>query len=241
MGIGYTVVGHRGFPSEFPENTLLGLVAAAKAGADAVELDVQVSRDGVPIVYHDETLARVSGQPGFVWDYTVDELKNFSAHEESRFGQRFFPCPISTLAEVCEALAVFGCDVFIELKHESLIQFGRELMLDAALLASSALGSRRKIISFDYDVLPMVRERCALDIGWVLEHMDDASLEKATRLQPEVLAYDVKELNAASKLWPGPWQWFLYDIVDPELAAHWHARGVQYIETWDLLGRSVAE
>ncbi|MFH1139597.1 MAG: glycerophosphodiester phosphodiesterase family protein [Pseudomonadota bacterium] len=56
-------IGHRGARSLAPENTLAAARAAVKAGADGWELDVQLSADGVPVVVHDDTLARTSNAP----------------------------------------------------------------------------------------------------------------------------------------------------------------------------------
>lgn len=234
MSAEYTVVGHRGFPHRFPENTLLGLVEAARAGAGAVELDVQISSDGVPIVFHDATLDRVTECSGNVWDYSAEELFTISAHEPTRFGETFNPTYIASLESVCLALKAYPCRVFIELKTESLEFYGREKMLASVLKASSCLGDRRKIISFDAEVLAMVKRSTHLPIGWVLDEYNDDVKKLATKLNPEILAYDVAKLKRDQFLWLGNWSWFLYDIVDRREAEYWHGRGVQYIESWNL-------
>lgn len=58
------VLGHRGAPLDAPENTIAGFALALAAGADGVELDVQLSADGVPVVIHDDTLRRTTGARG---------------------------------------------------------------------------------------------------------------------------------------------------------------------------------
>jgi glycerophosphoryl diester phosphodiesterase len=60
------ILGHRGAPREARENTLASFARAMEAGADGVELDVQRSRDGVPVVIHDDTLERTMGVRGAV-------------------------------------------------------------------------------------------------------------------------------------------------------------------------------
>jgi len=54
------VIGHRGYPAKYPENTIASFIAALYYGADGVELDVWLSGDGVPVVIHDEMTGRVS-------------------------------------------------------------------------------------------------------------------------------------------------------------------------------------
>ena len=58
------LVAHRGFSERYPENTRIGLKAALQAGADAIEFDVQFSKDGIPMVIHDNTLQRTASVEG---------------------------------------------------------------------------------------------------------------------------------------------------------------------------------
>ena len=48
------VLGHRGYSGEYPENTMLAFQKAFETGCDGVELDVQLSKDGIPVIMHDE-------------------------------------------------------------------------------------------------------------------------------------------------------------------------------------------
>lgn len=68
------ILGHRGAPREVPENTLAGFGRALDLGADGVELDVQRSSDGVPVVIHDESLERTGHGHGRVADLSWAEL-----------------------------------------------------------------------------------------------------------------------------------------------------------------------
>lgn len=71
---------HRGLhnnESEAPENSVLAFKKAVKAGF-GIELDVQLSKDMVPVVFHDFTLERICGKPGRISDYTYEELQAFT-------------------------------------------------------------------------------------------------------------------------------------------------------------------
>lgn len=68
------IIAHRGASAERPENTLEAFRLAVERGAGAIELDVRLSRDAVPVVIHDETLDRVSPERGRVADLTAREL-----------------------------------------------------------------------------------------------------------------------------------------------------------------------
>lgn len=74
------VIGHRGASALMPENTLESFRLAFGAyAADMIEFDVHLSRDGIPVVIHDETLERTTNGQGAVADKTFEELKSFDA------------------------------------------------------------------------------------------------------------------------------------------------------------------
>lgn len=68
------IIAHRGAMTEAPENTRPAFDKAAAWGVDGIEFDVQASRDGVPVVYHDATLARINGSRKSISDFAFQEL-----------------------------------------------------------------------------------------------------------------------------------------------------------------------
>lgn len=104
---------HRGASGYAPENSLEAFELAVKQGADGVELDVQMSRDGELVVIHDETVDRVSDGTGEVRGFTLKELKRL------RIGKSFpqyRDAGIPTLREVYQLLKDTGLTVNVELK-----------------------------------------------------------------------------------------------------------------------------
>jgi glycerophosphoryl diester phosphodiesterase len=106
--------GHRGAYSSAPENTLVAFQLAAQMGADGVELDIQLTKDGEIVVIHDETVDRTSNGQGWVKDFTLSEIKKLN------FNKRGITKPlhmeVPTLAEVLELLSPTGLTINIELK-----------------------------------------------------------------------------------------------------------------------------
>ena len=107
------VLGHRGAAGYYPENTLLSFFKALEMGADGVELDVQLTKDGKIVVIHDEWVDRVSDGRGWVKDYTLAELKKMNFN---RTHPEYKRAEIPTLEEVYELLAPTGLTVNVELK-----------------------------------------------------------------------------------------------------------------------------
>lgn len=89
---------HRGASGRAPENTLAAFRAALEDGADGIELDVHLSRDGVPVVIHDATLDRTTSGRGTVAARDLQELQQLDAG--SWFGPAFAGEGLPTLEEV---------------------------------------------------------------------------------------------------------------------------------------------
>jgi glycerophosphoryl diester phosphodiesterase len=79
MKDGFFIWAHRGASANAPENTLAAFRAAERAGADGIELDVHLSRDGVPVVIHDDTLDRTTNGRGPVADKRWGEIRRLDA------------------------------------------------------------------------------------------------------------------------------------------------------------------
>jgi glycerophosphoryl diester phosphodiesterase len=104
---------HRGASGYAPENTIKAFQMAVDMGADGVELDVQMTRDGQLVVIHDEKIDRVSDGTGSVRDYTLGELKHF---DFSKTHPECGRAEIPTLKEVYELQKDTNLEINVELK-----------------------------------------------------------------------------------------------------------------------------
>jgi len=226
---------HRGYARRYPENTLRALAAALDAGATRVEFDVQLTRDRVPVLLHDETLVRTCGVPGRVGDRRFEALAEVRAGEVARLGPAYADEPLPSLEAAVDFLdGAPAVTAFVELKRESITRFGSEPVLNAVLPILQPLRGRVVVISFDDAIVARVREREELPIGWCLASYDAASRVRAQTLRPEYLLTDHLGLPAdGSRLWAGPWQWVLYEVTDPAVARGLVRRGADIIETMD--------
>lgn len=112
------IIAHRGDSAARPENTLGAFAAALEAGADIVELDVQLTRDRRVVVIHDPTLDRTTSGRGPVGDLTLRELRALSAGYPAVFGHAFAGERVPTLGEALHFLRG-RARVVIEIKRES--------------------------------------------------------------------------------------------------------------------------
>ena len=154
------VYAHRGGAKLRPENTLASFDNGLALGADGLELDVRLSRDGQVVIHHDAALDRTTGATGFVANYTAAELAEvdagyrFQARDggEAAFPFRGTGIGIPTLATVFERYP--GVPLIIELKLAS-----AELARKTLELASAARALERIAIgSFSGEALRAARE-----------------------------------------------------------------------------------
>ncbi len=133
------IVGHRGARSLAPENTPAGLRRGMEC-ADYVEIDVRLSRDGVPVVIHDATVDRTTNGTGRVRDLELEDLKDLDAGEGEK---------IPTLREVLELVGGSG-GLIIEIKEP-----GTEEIVCSTLLGN--LPERCMLVSFHEESVAMAK------------------------------------------------------------------------------------
>lgn len=226
------LIAHRGYAKRYPENTLVALEAALQVGACCIELDVQLTADGVPVLCHDDTLLRTAGVNRRLLSITSEQLAGIYVNESARLGDAFTGIPIPTLAEVVALLQKWPhATAFVEVKEESLKAFGIENVVKAIVKVLEPVLAQCVLISFDRLALRCARAMQAPRIGWVLHQWDNAARGAATALAPNYLFCNYKKIPATEALWLGPWQWALYEVTNPEVALLLAKRGAALIET----------
>lgn len=137
------VVAHRGYSSKAPENTMAAFELALEAGADGLELDVHLTKDGEVIVIHDHTLERTTNGTGIVEEHTLAELQQLDAG--SWFGPEFKGEKLPTLRQVCELIKgrdlLFNIELKVTLGFEQLNQKVLELLNEFDLHEKTIISS----------------------------------------------------------------------------------------------------
>lgn len=135
------IFAHRGYSAVFAENTMNAFIEAEKAGADGLELDAQLTKDGEVVVIHDEKVNRTTNGNGFVNSFTFKEIRKFNANKKGVKKE-----PIPSLIEVLEWMQSNQLVCNIELKNnlipyegmeEKVIQLVRKYNLSNRIIISS--------------------------------------------------------------------------------------------------------
>lgn len=205
------VVAHRGLSAEEPENTMRAFRRAAEVGCDLIELDVHMSRDGIPVVIHDDALDRTTTGRGRVASHTWSELQTLDAGRGER---------IPSLEDVVTWAAGAGVHLSIEIKQPT-PAYGDpryEGMAEAvvAVTQGGGLAGRCVIHSFDHPTIARVREL------WP-EATTAISYGGGTLTDPLALGRSA----AASGIHPW-WAW-----VSPEVTRLAHEAGM-HVHAWGI-------
>lgn len=188
------IIGHRGSPWDVAENSIAGFKLAYEQGADGIELDVQLTRDGKIIVMHDETLDRTTGCKGEVLARTLADLSACQLENGE---------PIRSLEDVLKLIGGHLDPIFVEIKtpeDRALPQVQLEAYTDAVVAVVKASGHTDRVVMISYD---------------------EAVLQRLSTQQGIVAGWDDTEGGgvAKAKRWGLPWVLMPARSVDATLAA----------------------
>jgi len=161
----FLIYAHRGSSILYPENTLPAFTQAIKEGANGIELDVQLTRDGQVVVFHDWTLQRITGQKGKVSDYTLKQLQamDFGAWKNAKFAGVRIP----TLGQVFKRITGKNIMINIELKNFFAMRNGLEQKV-MELVHHHNMSRRVVISTFNPFSLELLRKNgCKSDIAFL--------------------------------------------------------------------------
>lgn len=187
---------HRGASHYCPENTMMSFYMGMQMGANGIETDVRRTRDGVLVLFHDETLMRVTGAEGTIADHTYDELQQLLVKKENLHDK------IPTLEDFLAHFAYRDVTFAIELKADGIEQ---EV---ADLIFRYGIAEKAVITAFELHRLEAIKAYApSLRVGYLTETVDDALIDK-------LVAMGAAEICPHGR------------DVTPENVTNWHARGL---------------
>ena len=161
------IIGHRGASAVAPENTIAAFACAMQAGADGIEFDVRLARDGVPVVIHDATLQRTAQIAGGVSDFTSTQLKQidvgswFNHRHPEVARQEYEQETVPTLEQVFDLFARGAGILYLEMKSND-IQVAALSAAVVKLVQNYSFADRVIVASFNLSALEEVKR---LDTG----------------------------------------------------------------------------
>lgn len=179
---------HRGASEYYPENTLFSFYMGLTMGADGIETDIQRTKDGVLVLFHDDTMERLLGRKERIADFTYEQLlaMDFGLHK----GEAFRGEKIVTLEEFLLHFGEKPLTFALEIK-----QAGVEADT-IRLLEKYGVKDKTILTSFLWDSLIEARRQDAkIRIGYLTETVDEALLERMKQVPMQQLCPRVNLLS----------------------------------------------
>jgi glycerophosphoryl diester phosphodiesterase len=218
---------HRGGSLLWPENTMVAFRGAVEMGYRYLETDLHATRDGVLVLIHDDSLARVSDGSGPVWEHTLAELKRFDAgYYFSPDGGRTYPyrgqgVTVPTLEEVLDAFPDVRVNIDIKQEQPPLVA----ALVD--FIEKRGLQDRLLVTSFDDRRIGAFRHRSGGSVATAAAQREALRFWLASRLHLERLLhiqYDALQVPA---------RYGSLTVVNRRFVEAAHRRGLQ-VHVWTV-------
>jgi glycerophosphoryl diester phosphodiesterase len=229
------LIAHRGWQQRYPENTLLAIHGAIAAGACHIEIDIQLSKDGVPILLHNRTLEHMTGLIAAAHDLTLSELQQLNAAESARFGDTFSGTQLCTLAAVVELIKQSPqVHLYVELKRVAIEHYGEATVVDSVLAAIEPIAAQCTLISFWLPALTLAKQRDFPRLAPVLIDWPQLQDVELIALSASMIFCDWEKIPTDLQLNTLAWPFALYEIDTIDAANYWLKRGARWIETFNI-------
>ena len=223
------IFAHRGASAYRPQNSISAVLKALDLGAEAIEFDVQLSKDGVPIVIHDFFLNKLTTEgTGYVKDFTLNELKNFFLIPKNGYFEEKIP----TLHEFMEILPD---DMLINVEIKSLLSdsMGTE---DPIIDVLKKFPTKKNILisSFDHELLLRVQTKYPQYKIGALTGTNTLSMpqyfsDSPLKLESVNLSLELAEENLIKTLHTMGYKVYVYTVNDISIALKLKKMGVDGI------------
>ncbi|MGL4533493.1 MAG: glycerophosphodiester phosphodiesterase [Fusobacteriaceae bacterium] len=225
------VFAHRGASGYSPQNSLASIKKALELGAKAIEFDVQLSKDRVPVVIHDFFLDNLTTNgKGYVKNYTLKELKKFKL--KNRFQEDYSEETIPTLEEFMSQLPN---DMLINVEMKALLSDKKGLE-DSVVEILKKFPEKKNIIisSFDHELLKEIQNKYPeYKLGILTDtnilNMDQYFINSEIKASSINLGLDLAEKSLVEKLHSHGFKVFVYTVNCKKIAAEMLSIGVDGI------------
>ena len=201
----FNVYAHRGASEYAPENTMSSFCLGLKMGANGIETDVRRTKDGILVLFHDDTLARVTGEEGCVGDYTYEQLLSMRVKNDKTGTEDI----IVSFEDFLKYFGFRDLTFAIEIKEK-----GTERdIID--LLRRYGMREKTVITSFEFECIKAVKEiDPSYRVGHLASDFDSAAIENIKAIGGEQLCPQAKNVTA-------------------EKVSHWHEMGYS-VRAWGV-------
>lgn len=191
----FIVYAHRGASAYAPENTLQSFYLGIQMGANGIETDVQLTKDGVLVLFHDNTVDRVTDGHGLLSNFTYDELKNLNVKKNEHIDK------IITFEEFVQRFGWRDLTLAIELKGNGVAEE------TARIIKKYGIEDKCIITSFKYkELVDMSKHEPKIRLGYLVSEVNDEVVKQFN---------ETKFFEICPKI----------DVIDTDFVKYWNGKG----------------
>ena len=201
---------HRGASEYAPENTLSSFYLGLQQGANGIETDIQKTKDGVLVLFHDDTVDRVTNGSGKLCDYTYEELKKLKITGSCTTG---FYDRIVTLREFLEKFSQYDIHFALELKGPGVEDETYQMVTEFGIM------HKVTFTSFQFDYIKRIKELDpAARVGWLTFSTEDEDIKRFLEIGGEEIApnagrFTAEDVEKWRKLGLGVRAWGVSNVI----------------------------
>ncbi|KAG5854163.1 hypothetical protein ANANG_G00034710 [Anguilla anguilla] len=238
---GVSVVAHRGGGYDAPENTLAAIREASQNGATGVELDLEFTADGVPVLMHDETVDRTTNGSGALSNIHFAELSKLDASANHRLKEKFRGEKVPTLQEAVEECLRHQLTIYFDVKGHAeeaaaalkKIYRKHPVLYNSSIVCSFEPNVIYKMRQADPEVVTALTHR-----PWSLSHLGDGTPRSSSPWKRHWMQVLDVVLDWAHHhlLWNlcGVSAFLLQkNYISPDTVQYWAKRGVEVV-SWTV-------
>lgn len=249
------IIAHRGDCQYFIENTYESVQAAINGGIKHIEIDVQLTKDGIPILYHDRTLERLCGEVGAVRNRSFEHMKSrdftdsaFQNKSQAYGGNQETIAAFRVENEIIEKITALSeivkliefhpeITLFVEIKQVNFLSFSYREVSEVIADSVKSIQEQVVLMSFSYRFLRTIQQQTSplsggISIAYVLPSWQQYNMKMLEKLTPNCVFASVEIIPETFEFNQSASTWALYEIDSLKMAESFISRGATYLETF---------
>lgn len=226
-------VAHRGDCEFHIENTVQSVQAAIDNGIDNIEIDIQLTKDSLPIVFHDDDLNRMFSINEKVANVSFDSIKNLplKAKDNRKLHSNTYLIPtLATIVDIVKKSP--STTLFVEVKDVNFQFFTHQHVFKQVMALLQPIIEQVVIISFSYRFLRLVKNKTTLPIAYVIPSWAHYSQKMLRLLRPEIIFGDIDMLPKNESFEDKKETWVIYEVSNVDQANQLESVGIRCFESF---------
>ncbi len=226
-------VAHRGDCEHYIENTLNSIKSAMSNGIEHIEIDVQLTQEGLPVVFHDNNLKAMLNLDTCMSKVSFSHINKQPLTPRKKTTVLTNDEYIPMLSQVVSLIQKSpNVTLYVEVKNINFCYFSYQYVYKRIINTLKPIIKQVVIIGFSYRFLRLVKKNSTLPIAYVLPSWKHYSIKMLSNLQPEIIFSDINIIPTTEEFFTKKETWVVYEISHIEQARRLMNQGIYGFESF---------